>query len=85
MRKVNISNVNLKNIKIIDLQDKYEFKSSHIRGSINIPYDELMNHYKKYLNKNELYYITCKKGHLSKRAVSILEYLGYDVIMLEKN
>ena len=34
--------------------------------------------------ENKTYYITCKKGHLSKRAVSILDYLGYDVIMLEK-
>ena len=84
MRRINYDNLKNKNIKIIDVQEKYEFKTSHIEGSINIPYDELMNNYKNYLNKNDLYYITCKKGHLSKRAVSILEYLGYNVVMLEK-
>lgn len=83
MKKENIKEMKT-NITIIDLQDKSDFNISHIKNSINIPYEDLMQNYKYYLKKNKTYYITCKKGHLSKRAVSILDYLGYDVIMLEK-
>lgn len=64
---------------IIDIQDKYYYNISHLPGAINIPYDELMNNYRKYLNKNDKYYIYCKSGKLSNRVVSVLSYLGYNV------
>lgn len=69
--------------KIIDIQDKYNYQIFHLNGAINIPYDELMNNYRNYLNKNETYYIYCKSGKLSKRVSTVLNYLGYNVIMLE--
>ena len=68
---------------IIDVSDKNTFNSYHIHGSINIPYDELMNNYRMYLNKQESYYFTCKSGKLSKRAVAILSSLGYKVYILK--
>ncbi len=71
-------------MKIIDVSDKASFNISHIRGSINIPYDELMNNYKVYLNKFEHYYLTCKSGKLSKRANMILTSLGYKTHELKK-
>ena len=71
-------------IPIIDVRSKYEFSIDHFPGSLNIPYDELISYHKYYLNKNDTYYIACKTGVQSKSAVSILEYLGYNVIMLEK-
>ena len=70
-------------VKIIDIQDRYNYQISHLNGAINIPYDELMNNYRNYLNKSEKYYIYCKSGKLSKRVVMVLGYLGYNVIMLE--
>lgn len=69
--------------KIIDIQDKYNYQIFHLNGAINIPYDELMNNYRNYLNKNDTYYIYCKSGKLSKRVEAVLSYLGYNVIMLE--
>lgn len=71
-------------MKIIDVSDKFTYSNSHINGSVNIPYDELINNYRKYLNKNESYYLYCKSGKLSKRAVMILSSLGYSVFKLEK-
>ena len=71
-------------MKIIDESDKYTYSNYHINGSVNIPYDELINNYRKYLNKNESYYLYCKSGKLSKRAVMILSSLGYSVFKLEK-
>ena len=70
-------------MKIIDVSDRYSYSLSHVNGSINIPYDELINNYRMYLNKSESYYLTCKSGKLSKRAVSILKYLGYKVFILK--
>ena len=70
-------------MKIIDVSDRYSYNLSHVNGSINIPYDELINNYRLYLNKSESYYLTCKSGKLSKRAVSILKYLGYKVFILK--
>jgi rhodanese-related sulfurtransferase len=71
-------------MKIIDVSDKFTYANYHLNGSINIPYDELINNYRKYLNKNERYYLYCKSGKLSKRAVMILSTLGYSVFKLEK-
>ena len=71
-------------MKIIDVSDKFTYSNYHINGSVNIPYDELINNYRKYLNKNESYYLYCKSGKLSKRAVIVLTSLGYRVFNLEK-
>ncbi len=70
-------------MKIIDVSDVYTYNISHINNSINIPYDELINNYRKYLNKYDSYYITCKSGKLSKRAVLVLQSLGYKVFLLK--
>ena len=71
-------------MKIIDVSDKYTYSTSHLPNSINIPYDELLNNYRVYLNKRERYYLYCKSGKLSKRATLVLSSLGYNVYYLEK-
>ena len=71
-------------MKIIDVSDKYTYNNSHINNSINIPYDELINNYRMYLNKEEHYYLYCRSGKLSKRAVMILSSIGYKVYNLKK-
>ena len=71
-------------MKIIDVSVKYIYDQNHIQGSLNIPYTELLNNYRKYLNKKESYYLYCKSGKLSKRAVMVLSSLGYNVFNLEK-
>lgn len=70
-------------MKIIDVSDKYTYNNGHLSNSINIPYDELINNYRKYLNKDESYYLYCKSGKLSKRAVLILSSIGYKVFLLK--
>lgn len=71
-------------MKIIDVSDRLTYRNGHLDNSINIPYDELINNYRYYLNKNERYYLYCKSGKLSRRATSILSSIGYNVITLEK-
>ena len=71
-------------MKIIDVSEKYIYEQNHIQGSVNIPYTELLNNYRKYLNKKESYYLYCRSGKLSKRAVMVLSSHGYNVFNLEK-
>ena len=83
MKKVKYADIKNTKINLINVDDKYEYSVYHLPGSINIPYDTLISNYRSLLNKNVKYYINCKNGIKSKRAVTILEYLGYDVVMLE--
>ncbi len=70
-------------MRIIDVSEKRLYNTYHINGSVNIPYEELMNNYRKYLNKGETYYFTCASGKLSRRAATILSSLGYKVFVLK--
>lgn len=81
MKNININSLLLiNNPKIIDIRSNYNFINGHIPGSINITSSELLNNYKKYLNKNETYYIYCQSGSRSKLIVNELRKLGFNVI-----
>ena len=81
MKNININSLLLINTpKIIDIRSNYNFINGHIPGSINITSSELLNNYKKYLNKNETYYIYCQSGSRSKLIVNELSKLGFKVI-----
>lgn len=64
---------------LIDIEDVGTYNASHLDGAINIPYEKLLVHYRDLLDKTKKYYIYCRKGFKSRKAVSILEYYGYDV------
>ncbi len=46
--------------------------------------EKLLYNYANILNKNNFYYIICKKGQKSKRVVNILEFYGYNVSQVIK-
>ncbi len=69
-----------KEYNIIDIRDKIDYLNGHIYNAINISENELIKNYFLYLNKNDTYYIYCKKGISSKKVCNILNALGYDVI-----
>lgn len=83
MKTINYDDVKNLNVTIIDVQDNYLYKCNPL-GNVNIPYDNLIDNYKNILDKTKKYYIVCDKGHLSKRACQILEYFGYNVVMVVK-
>lgn len=72
--------INKNNINIIDIRDKFKYKNNHVFGAVNIEYFELVNYHKKYLKKDEIYYIYCDNGNNSKRAVYTLNKLGYNTV-----
>lgn len=63
---------------LISLEDSSDFVS--IKGSINMSVNRLLDNPRKYLNKEDTYYIYCKKGLRSNRAVQILSVYGYKVV-----
>ncbi len=84
MKRIEAKDYNANLGRLIDLSDEISFKKSHLPGSVNIPYEKLLLHYKEILNKKEKYYLTCAKGIHSRKAVSILEFYGYDVTQVIK-
>lgn len=65
---------------IIDIRSNNEYKKGHIYNAINIPKEELLLNFNKYLSKNITYYIYCQFGNKSKEVCNKLNNLGYDVI-----
>lgn len=70
---------------LIDISDYETYKEKMVPGSVNIPYQRLLLNYKELLDKNKKYYIMCSKGIHSRKAVSILEFYGYDVTQVVRN
>lgn len=66
-----------KDYTIIDVRTKEEYESGHIKGAINIPYDEINENIN--LDKNKNIFVYCRSGSRSKTAYNTLKELGYTV------
>jgi rhodanese-related sulfurtransferase len=62
---------------IIDVRTKAEFQQGHISGSVNIPLNNLSNHYSK-LKKDKPIITCCASGMRSAQAKNILQANGFD-------
>lgn len=82
MKRLSIKDYHKSMGTLIDIQKPLDYKEYHHPDSINIEYEKLLLNYKKLLDKNRPYFIVCKKGTKSRKAVSILEYYGYDVTQM---
>ena len=58
---------------VIDVREKHEYQSNHIRGSKNIPLGQI----KEYRSERPVYVI-CASGARSKRAVKVLRNNGVE-------
>lgn len=64
------------NYIIVDVRTSDEFNVSHIKGAINIPYDEIdVNK----LSKEKTIFVYCRSGARSKIAFDKLTAMGYEV------
>lgn len=61
---------------IVDVRTKAEYQQGHIKGSVNIPLNNLSNHYSK-LNKTKPVITCCASGVRSAQAKSILKSNGF--------
>lgn len=84
MKKININEVSkVADAKIIDVREVVEYQQGSIPGAVNIPLTGLVFNAKKFLNKDEQYYILCQGGGRSMQACLVLSAKGYDVTNLE--
>lgn len=65
---------------ILDVRSKGEFESGHIRGSINIPVDQLRNNLNKLKDKNKPIITCCASGMRSASAKTLLKTSGYSEV-----
>jgi phage shock protein E len=65
---------------IIDVRSKGEYAGGHIRGSLNIPLDQLNNNLNKLKNKNSAIITCCASGMRSSSAKSLLISRGYTAV-----
>lgn len=65
------------NYIIVDVRTEEEYKTSHLKDSINISYDEIDESVE--LDKNKTILVYCKSGTRSKIAYNTLVNLGYKV------
>jgi rhodanese-related sulfurtransferase len=63
---------------IIDVRTPGEFKSGHIKGSINIPLDDIRNKTEELKKKNKVIITCCRSGNRSGSAQSILQSAGIE-------
>lgn len=78
INELEIKDINLNEYIIVDVRNRREFKEKHINGAINIPLPEVKKNIEKYIkNKNNKILIYCQSGIRSKKAVGIVEELGY--------
>ena len=62
---------------IIDVRSKGEYAGGHIKGSVNIPVDQIGQNIQKLKAKNKTIITCCASGMRSASAKSILKSNGY--------
>lgn len=67
-----------KNIIVIDVRIKEEFKCGHLDRAINIPMQDIKEQISKIVkNKDSILIVYCEYGGRSKKACNKLEKMGY--------
>lgn len=62
---------------IVDVRTADEFRSGHVKGSINIPLDRIQDQLKR-LDKTKPVITCCRSGARSGMATDTLKRLGFD-------
>lgn len=68
------------NPNVIDLRSNVDFNSGSFKNAKNISSIGLLLNTKKFLNKQDTYYLICYSGNTSSNATMILSKKGYKVI-----
>lgn len=63
---------------IVDVRTKGEYAGGHIKGSVNIPLDQLTANLGKFKDKEQAIITCCASGMRSASAKSVLKSKGYN-------
>ena len=81
LENINVSELKKSNItNIIDIRSVEKYNNGYILNAINIPSNDLIINFNKYLNKNDKYYIYCQRGIQSRKICEMLRQRGYNVV-----
>ena len=75
--KVDYADLVKKGAVILDVRTKGDYAGGHIRGSVNIPVDQLNNNTSRFTDKNKVIITCCASGNRSGMAKNILKGKGY--------
>lgn len=76
-KKTDYADLLKKGAIIVDVRSKCEFAGGHIKGSINIPVDQLQSNLSRLKDKNKPIITCCASGMRSGSAKTILLNNGY--------
>lgn len=62
---------------IVDVRSRAEYASGHVKGSLNIPLDQLEGGLKKFKDKNQAIITCCASGMRSSSAKGYLKNAGF--------
>ena len=62
---------------VIDVRTKEEYDEGHVKGAINIPYNEINKDSE--IAKEKVIFVYCRSGIRSKKAYETLKGLGFEV------
>ncbi|HEV7230010.1 MAG TPA: rhodanese-like domain-containing protein [Bacteroidia bacterium] len=75
--KVDLKTLIAQGAVIVDVRSKGEFAGGHVKGSVNIPLDQLENNLGKLKSKGQPIITCCASGMRSASAKSLLQRHGY--------
>jgi phage shock protein E len=75
--KINYAELVRQGALIIDVRSRGEYAGGHIKGSVNIPVDQLRNNFGKLKDKNKPIITCCASGMRSASAKGLLKANGY--------
>ena len=64
----------------MDVRSRQEYLSGHVKGSVNIPLDQLSNGVKKLKNKEQVIITCCASGMRSGVAKTMLKSNGFSTV-----
>lgn len=78
IKEITLNEIKLNEFVVIDVRSRREFREGHINKAINIPLPEVKKSVGNYIrNKEQKVLVCCSSGTRSKKAIVIMEYLGY--------
>lgn len=78
IQELEFENISLEEYIILDVRSRREFKEYHLKGAINIPLPDIKKNIETYIfSKNKKIIVYCQSGIRSKKAVMMMEKLGY--------
>ena len=72
---------NLEYFNIVDVRTKEEFDQGHVKGAINIPYDEIVDRIEE-ISKEKPLVLYCRTNNRSEFAATLLIQAGLSNIIL---